>query len=217
MRSFASLLVLASSVGVAVAQTALEIFTPPQPPVQCQPTLITWQGGVPPYIVSVIDNSVDPTTPIVTFTGLTNTSITWVDTAPPGDILLFTIKDSTGAPQNSSPMTVPPGGSNSCLTPSSGLTGPSGSSGVIVSKSTSAPVSTSHTTSAPLSVPPTSTASTSVPVSSTKPPSSSVAPSSTGSASGSASSTAPTNAAAHQDVPAAAFVAALGAVFAFLL
>ncbi|KAJ6515276.1 hypothetical protein C8R45DRAFT_955923 [Mycena sanguinolenta] len=221
-----SLVVLASSVGVALAQTPLEIFTPPQPPVQCQATLITWQGGMPPYIVSVLDNTVDPTTPVIQFTGLTNTSITWIDHAPAGDELLFTIKDMTGLSENSAPMTVATGGSTSCLSSSSSGTGsasstsstgsaPSGSSKSAVSSS-SVVSTTTVTTTTPLTT--TTTTAPSLPASSTKPPSStgSATSSKSGSASASAPSSSNTTGAAMQ-VPAPAFAAALAAVFAFLL
>ncbi|KAF7335291.1 hypothetical protein MSAN_02339800 [Mycena sanguinolenta] len=215
--------VLASSVGVALAQTALEIFTPPQPPVQCQPTLITWQGGTPPYIVSVLDNTVDPTTPVISFSGLTNTSITWVDTPPAGDIVLFTIKDSTGLAQNSATMTVGTGGSDSCLSSSSSSGSSTGSStgSAPSGSSKSSSISTSHaststtTTTTPLTTT-TTTTTPSTTASSTKPPSSSASATGSGSASASAPSSSNTTGAATQ-VPAPAFAAALAAVFAFLL
>ncbi|KAF8182131.1 hypothetical protein K438DRAFT_1840367 [Mycena galopus ATCC 62051] len=224
MRStFAPLLILASSVGVAVAQTALEIFTP-QPPEQCTPTLITWQGGSPPYIVVVVD-SANPTPPIMQWTGLTNTSITWTDTPAAGTSLLFTIVDSTGLHENSAPLVVGPGGSDSCLSTSSSSSSGSSSGSAKSSGSTSASskasASSSASTTASVSVfqssaPPPLSTPTSVAPTSTKPTSS--APTSvSASASGSAPSSSPTSAAASQGVPAVAFIAALGAVFAFLL
>jgi hypothetical protein len=208
-----TLVVLASIVGLAAAQ--LTIVTPP-PPVQCQPSLLSWSGGSPPYIVGVVDTT-NPDTPVIQWTDLTNTSITWVATTPPGTSLLFTIKDSTGSPQNSAPVIEAQGGSTSCLS-----TSPSGTvSGSASGSQTSKPVSTSVSVSKTTSISVVSTPSATTP----SPSPSSTAPLSNSgssvSASGTPASSSPSasatpGAAVHQGVPGAAAAAMLGLVLAAL-
>ncbi|KAJ6460755.1 hypothetical protein C8R47DRAFT_1327628 [Mycena vitilis] len=221
MRSaFAPLLVVASFAGVALSQ--LTIITP-SAPVECQPTLITWSGGTPPYFltcVTFVNDADDQATILVNFGTLSNNSLTWTINQPAGTNCQLFIKDSTGAPQNSAPFSVS-AGSTSCLGggSSSGGSAPSSSGSV----GASAPASSSKASSTPpVSTPATSTPATSTPVStpgaSTTPASaSSTKPaSSAASVSGSSPSASPTNAALGSSVPAAAAAAALGVVFAAL-
>ncbi|KAJ7369007.1 hypothetical protein DFH08DRAFT_832948 [Mycena albidolilacea] len=215
-----TLVVLASIVGFAASQ--LTIITPP-PPVQCQPSLLSWSGGSPPYIVSVVDTA-NPDPPVIQWTDLTNSSITWVATTPPGTSLLFTIKDVTGTSQNSAVVIEAQGGSTSCLsTSSSGTVSASASTSASASGSqTSKPVSTSTSvsvskttsTSAVVSTPPATTPSPSstAPLSNSR---SSVSVSGTPASSSPSTSTTP-GAAVRQGVPGAAAAAMLGLVLAAL-
>ncbi|KAK7013125.1 hypothetical protein R3P38DRAFT_3008738 [Favolaschia claudopus] len=207
----APLLVLASFLGVVVAQDPLTIFTPPTYlcAVICQPTLLTWRGGS-----RTVFNS-DEASTIVSFPDLTNTSITWHVTTAAGTNVLLTIKDSTGLTQNSSPLVVG-AGSTSCLNSSSRPAGSSTSgskpastsSGTKTTTVTSTSTTTTAVNSASLTAPPSSQSSSAPAVGSN----------SASSVSQSAPSTSPsTGAAAPKNVPLAAAVAALGAVFAALL
>ncbi|KAJ7827623.1 hypothetical protein B0H14DRAFT_2764749 [Mycena olivaceomarginata] len=214
-----TLVVLASIVGLAAAQ--LTIVTPP-PPVQCQPSLLSWSGGSPPYIVGVVDTT-NPDTPVIQWTDLTNTSITWVATTPPGTSLLFTIKDSTGSPQNSAPVIEAQGGSTSCLSTSPSGTVSGSASGSQTSKPVSTSVSVTKTTS--ISVVGTPSASVVSTPSATTPSPSSTAPLSNSrssvSVSGTSASSSPSpsttpGAAVRQGVPGAAAAAMLGLVLAAL-
>ncbi|KAJ6560247.1 hypothetical protein B0H19DRAFT_1260876 [Mycena capillaripes] len=216
MRStFAPLLVCASFAAVAFGQ--LMINTPVPTPVECQPTLLSWSGGTPPYIITcafLADANNQGNTLISFGTDITNTSLTWNTALPAGQACVLFIKDSTGQPQNSGLFTIQ-AGSDSCLNSassppaSSGVVGPTGSS-----VASTPPVTTPSTT--PTTTPATTPATTpstkpSTTGSSTKPVSSS--------GSGVQSSAPPsssTGAARATGVPAAAAAAALGAVFAAL-
>ncbi|KAJ7094397.1 hypothetical protein C8R44DRAFT_890426 [Mycena epipterygia] len=237
MRStFATLLVLASFLGGAVAQN-LVINTPTPAPVSCEPTLLTWGGGSPPYIImlfilsnpvskypySVVDSD-DPTQTLVNFGSLSNTSLTWTVTEPVGQHCLLTIKDNTGFGETSAPFTILGGGPTNCLgvSSSSSVSGSSTTPSKSSSNSASStvPVSTSTTTSVsvvasttPTSTKPLSTAPSVTP-SSTKPASTS---SGSGSPTISTSPSPTSNAARSTGVAGAAAAAAIGAVFAALL
>ncbi|KAK7062312.1 hypothetical protein R3P38DRAFT_2834649 [Favolaschia claudopus] len=211
----APLLVLASFLGVVVAQDPLTIFTPPTPPVICQPTLLTWRGGSPPYIVSVFNS--DEASTIVSFPDLTNTSITWHVTTAAGTNVLLTIKDTTGLTQNSSPLVVG-AGSTSCLTSASRPAGSSTSGSKPAGSSTSSGTKTTTVTSTSTTTTAVNSASLTAPPSSQSSSAPAVGSNLASSASQSAPSTSPsTGAAAPENVPLAAAVAALGAVFAALL
>ncbi|KAJ7937030.1 hypothetical protein B0H13DRAFT_1943948 [Mycena leptocephala] len=212
MRStFAPLFVLASFAGVVFSQ--LMIITPVPAPVTCEPTLISWSGGVEPYFISIVDAD-DQTSILVNFGTLSNTSLTWETNLPAGTNCLLTIKDSTGAPQNSAPFTITAGPTD-CFSSSSGSFSASSTK---QSSGSTKPVST--TSSKVSSTTPVSTPASTTPTpTSTKPVSSPPVSSTSGSASVSAPSTSAsqTGAAHATSVPAAAAAAALGLLFAALL
>ncbi|KAJ7118591.1 hypothetical protein C8R43DRAFT_96162 [Mycena crocata] len=212
MRStFAPLLVVASFLGSVVGQ-ALTINTPTPAPVVCQPTLITWGGGTPPYFIVIVDGD-DHTNVLVNFGELSNTSITWTVKEPVGQNLLLTIKDQTGLSQSSATFLVAAGGSTACLTASSSGSAPASGSTSASASGSVTPSSTVSTTSAAS----TTAASTTPSASSTRPASSTPASSAASSSAPPASST-PSGGAAPTGVPvAAAAAAAIGAVFAALL
>ncbi|KAJ6615587.1 hypothetical protein B0H10DRAFT_2220236 [Mycena sp. CBHHK59/15] len=226
----APLLFLGSFLGVAVGQ--LTINTPNQP-IVCEPALLTWSGGTPPYIVvrilscldcsmhdptnlilQSIDNGDDHTQQFNSFPGLTNTSLTWIVNQPVGQNLILFIRDNTGLQQNSAAFPVLAGGPTSCLTSSSS----SGSSSVATSTSGTSSSVGSTSKSASTSTTPVVTSTSATPSTSvTKPASSASAPSVSASGSPAPSSSAP-NAAGPTGVPrGAAAAAALGAVFAALI
>ncbi|KAJ7462007.1 hypothetical protein FB451DRAFT_476914 [Mycena latifolia] len=213
----ASLLVAASLLALARAQ-ALTINTPVPPPVSCEPTLLQWSGGT-----GALVNADDPSDIIIPFGELSNNSITWFVKEPVGERLLLTIRDQSGQTQNSAPFEVTGGGPN-CLASSSSSGSASGSGSSTSARSTSATGSTTKATSTSTSISITTTtaasstpATTTAPASSTKPSSAaSSAPSSSASPSGPVS-TSSTGGALPTGVPAAAALAALGAVAAALL
>ncbi|KAJ7227201.1 hypothetical protein GGX14DRAFT_628803, partial [Mycena pura] len=110
--------------------TNLTIATPVPGPQVCQPLLIKWGGGIPPYfLVSLprhfllhgfelqfsIDDSPPTGEPVVDFDQLTNTSLTWNVNVPVGTQLTLNIKDSTGSANSSAPFIVTTSGSESCV------------------------------------------------------------------------------------------------------
>ncbi|KAF7305704.1 hypothetical protein HMN09_00723600 [Mycena chlorophos] len=177
-------LVLAAFFAAASAQ--LTINTPNNPaPSTCEPSLITWSGGTPPYFVvrfsslpsppfiaahespcrtsrSVVDGN-DQTNVLVNFGQLSNNSITWNVVEPAGTLCLLTIKDSTGAAQTSATFTVTAGVSTSCLTGGSSTTGGSttgSATGSTTGTTTSTTATTGTTTKGTTTAPPTSGVST---------------------------------------------------------
>ncbi|KAI6165809.1 hypothetical protein EDD17DRAFT_1553388 [Pisolithus thermaeus] len=98
----------------ALAQSTFTINTPSNV-VECEPTLITWTGGTPPYYLSILPGA-DPTGTAIESLGQQNsTSVTWVCNIASGTSLGLTLRDNTGATVQSAPFTVNPGSSTSCL------------------------------------------------------------------------------------------------------
>ncbi|KAJ7865137.1 hypothetical protein B0H14DRAFT_3862303 [Mycena olivaceomarginata] len=97
MQSF--FLLLAAALGTSAAVTSrapLEINTPVPGAAQCEPLLITWSGGIPPYVVAyarvVQTNPIQPT-PLVDFGLVTGNSLTWVVNATLGQSLILEVTD----------------------------------------------------------------------------------------------------------------------------
>ncbi|KAJ6513248.1 hypothetical protein C8R45DRAFT_962978 [Mycena sanguinolenta] len=113
-----SFLLLATLAAGAAAQ--LTINTPTEGgttagAAECQPLLLTFSGGTPPYIIT-IDTSPQGASHIAEFDNVSGTQLSWpAVNASLGTQLLLSIKDSTGAPATSGvfPVTT---GSDSCLT-----------------------------------------------------------------------------------------------------
>ncbi|KAF7330585.1 hypothetical protein MVEN_02498800 [Mycena venus] len=101
---------------------------------ECQPLLLGWSGGTPPYIIVSLafisvafragtDSSrrtVDTQPPgaahVAEFDGQTGTSVTWTNVnATVGTQLLLTIKDNTGLSKTSAVFPVTTGSGDDCL------------------------------------------------------------------------------------------------------
>ncbi|KAJ7213089.1 hypothetical protein GGX14DRAFT_620134 [Mycena pura] len=197
------LLVVASFLAVAFGQGNLVINTP-APPDHCEPTLLTWSGGTPPYFLnylcvwgsaqlvpSVADGN-DPTKILESFPTLTSLSITWNVTELVGQACLLVLKDSTGLTQTSAVITVQPG-TTTCDASSSSSHHTSTATSTSGTKVGTSAAKSSASKSAPSSSAAKKTSATTVVTSSTKPSAS--APTVSGSGSGGlssiASSTAP--------------------------
>ncbi|KAJ7608358.1 hypothetical protein FB45DRAFT_763491, partial [Roridomyces roridus] len=102
--------------GTAATAQQLTIDTPTTPPAtECQPLLITFSGGSPPYIITV-DQFADQTSQVIAFNDVTGTSTVWESVnAPAGDQLVFNIRDSIGQEDSSAPFTVASGSDTSYL------------------------------------------------------------------------------------------------------
>jgi len=108
----ATVIALSLAASSALAQTL--IINTPNSPVECEPLLLTWSGGSPPYLVT-INAPTDTTLLLPAFNATTATSVTWEVEAGVGTQLQFSVRDSTGNTDISGLVTVVAGPSSSCL------------------------------------------------------------------------------------------------------
>lgn len=112
----APLVALALVASSALAQ--LQINTPASA-VVCEPLLLTWSGGTPPYFLSILPGNQPGASALITFPQTSATSVTWnVDIAAQTSLGLD-IRDSSGAIAQSAPFSVQAGPSSSCVGSSS--------------------------------------------------------------------------------------------------
>jgi hypothetical protein len=82
----------------------------------CQPTLLTWSGGAPPYFVDIFDAKDVKGTPLEQLvTGSNAKQFTWTVNVPAGSEIVGRIRDSTGLIKNTATFTVQDGSNSSCL------------------------------------------------------------------------------------------------------
>jgi len=98
----------------------------------CQPSLITWMNGHPPYFLTVQPENEPNAGPLVNLGEQNGTSFTWVVNIPAGDNGFLQLRDSTGVLAQSGVFSVQAGTTTSCLnststgnTPASAGTGAS--------------------------------------------------------------------------------------------
>ncbi|KAI0356778.1 hypothetical protein OH77DRAFT_1422988 [Trametes cingulata] len=105
-------LTAAATVAYAFAADTLVINTPVDA-VQCEPTLITWEGGVAPYSLFITDvtNSVVQEG----FPDLDGHSFTWNTNFPAGHLIELDIFDSSAQTATSGLFTIQNGPDSSCL------------------------------------------------------------------------------------------------------
>ncbi|KIK82605.1 hypothetical protein PAXRUDRAFT_832173 [Paxillus rubicundulus Ve08.2h10] len=151
---------------VAGALAQFTINTPANV-VECQPTLISWSGGAPPYYLSILPGG-SPTAAALEDLGQQNsTSVTWICNIQAGVSLGLTLRDSTGLTAQSAPFTVNPGSSIACLNTTSlapgptAATSPAASSATVPAGATTAKATASTSTS-PSASPSTGAASSNV-------------------------------------------------------
>ncbi|KAF9238491.1 hypothetical protein BU15DRAFT_75186 [Melanogaster broomeanus] len=110
---------------VAGALAQFTINTPANV-VECQPTLLSWSGGVSPYYLrQVILPGASPNGAALEDLGEMNTtSVTWTCNIAAGTSLGLTLRDSSGTVAQSAPFTVNPGSSITCLNTTSLVPGP---------------------------------------------------------------------------------------------
>ncbi|KAF9066621.1 hypothetical protein BDP27DRAFT_998479 [Rhodocollybia butyracea] len=115
----------------------LSINTPPSLTV-CEPALLQWTGGTPPYASLVIFPDGTPTSTLLDLGPQgTNTQFTWNVNITSGSVG-FTIVDSTGAMGQSAAVPIQPGTSTSCIGGNNTITAPSSPGTGSGSSSTSA-------------------------------------------------------------------------------
>ncbi|KAJ7707690.1 hypothetical protein B0H17DRAFT_527994 [Mycena rosella] len=114
MMKSAILAAVVLAVGVAAQGPTINTPTAANPAAECQPFLIQWSGGTPPWLV-VVQNSPPSGVAVADFGSRTDNEVTWIVNASVGTSLLFSIKDNTGLPQSSAPFQVTTGSGDSCL------------------------------------------------------------------------------------------------------
>jgi len=178
--------------------------------VTCQPLLITWSGGTPPYFLSVLPGADPNGQALVDFGQQDGTSFTWTAVNQQANTQLgLTLRDSNGNTAQSAPFTVNGGSNTTCLSqPASGVPA---TGGAPPATSVANPTATSPAATSPV-IP--GASSVGSPSAGTSRPASSAASRAPSAASASASST--TNAASAKlaQVGVAGF---LGAALAALL
>ncbi|KAG9007628.1 hypothetical protein FRB94_014146 [Tulasnella sp. JGI-2019a] len=137
---FTSIAVVLSAAAAAVAQLTIQT---PASVNQCQPVLLNFSGGTPPYIVTVQPQGQLAATPLATFPTTSANSLTWNVALVANTLITLEIRDATGATQASGPITVGTGtGDTSCLngSASQGSTAVAGSTAPASSDSASVSV-----------------------------------------------------------------------------
>ncbi|KAI9000588.1 hypothetical protein BD414DRAFT_472131 [Trametes punicea] len=84
-------------------------------PTQCEPVQFTWQGGVPPYYLSLVPGGQPQAQALRQFPAQNGDSMTWTVDLPAGTSFTSSLRDSTGAQAFSDIQTVQSGPDNSCL------------------------------------------------------------------------------------------------------
>ncbi|PIL28591.1 hypothetical protein GSI_08632 [Ganoderma sinense ZZ0214-1] len=114
------LLVLCGLVAFASAQNPLVINTPVDV-VQCQVTILTWEGGVAPFslktLVTYAIRSIrtEDQETIFTASNLQGTSFGWDASVPAGTVVGFDVKDATGALAQSAFVAIQSSSDNTCF------------------------------------------------------------------------------------------------------
>lgn len=83
--------------------------------VECEPILISWTGGTPPYYLSFIPAGQPSAPAIKQFPPQQGTSYTWVVDLPSGTSFTSELKDASGQPVYSGTQTVEAGSNSDCV------------------------------------------------------------------------------------------------------
>ncbi|KAI0090167.1 hypothetical protein BDY19DRAFT_756569 [Irpex rosettiformis] len=109
MKSVTALVVVACAAPAILAQQMM--VNSLADVVQCQPAQITWQGGVPPYYLSLIPAGQPLAPPLKQFDQQNGNSVTWTVDLPANTAFTTELKDSTGAVVYSGEQTIMEGSS----------------------------------------------------------------------------------------------------------
>lgn len=113
----------AALIALVPAVLGLTINTPSSV-VQCQPVLLTWSGGTPPYYITLIPAGQVSAPALETFPTQTGNSLTWIVDQQQGASFNIAIKDNTGAVAYSDIVTVQPSSDKTCIGGSSNVSSP---------------------------------------------------------------------------------------------
>ncbi|KLO17210.1 hypothetical protein SCHPADRAFT_994525 [Schizopora paradoxa] len=152
-----SIAALVATVLATAANAQFMIITPSNV-VECEPTLLSWSGGVAPYFLVIVDGN-NPTTTLENLGQVNGTSLSFIVNFASGTSLGLNLKDSTGAVAQSGAFPVQAGTSTACVGQGVSTSAPAGGSttagstasttagGSTTSGATSAGSSTTGTTS----------------------------------------------------------------------
>ncbi|KAF9791019.1 hypothetical protein BJ322DRAFT_1039267 [Thelephora terrestris] len=118
----------AALISLVPAVLGLTINTPGSV-VQCQPVLLTWSGGTPPYYLSLIPAGQVSAPALETFPTQNGTQLTWTVDQQQGASFNIALKDSTGAVAYSDIVTVQPSSDKTCIGSSSNVSAPPNTGG----------------------------------------------------------------------------------------
>jgi len=113
----------ATFISLLPAVLGLTINTP-SGVVQCQPILLTWSGGTPPYYLSLIPAGQVTAPALETFPVQNGTQLTWTVDQASGSTFNIELKDSTGTIAYSDIVTVQSSNDRTCLGGSSNFSAP---------------------------------------------------------------------------------------------
>lgn len=112
MKSFAAAAALAATVPFVLGQ-GLQVNSL-SGVIECEPVLVSWSGGSPPYYVSFIPGGQPSAPAIKQFAPQQGTSFTWNVDLPAGTEFSTELKDASGQPVYSGIQKVEAGDSTSC-------------------------------------------------------------------------------------------------------
>ncbi|RDB25771.1 Protein disulfide-isomerase erp38 [Hypsizygus marmoreus] len=153
---FAPLAAVALLATSALAQLTINT---PIGPVVCQPLLLTWSGGTPPYFLnrllfialhafSILPGSQPGASPLIDLGVQNGNSYTWTVNIAAGTSIGLTLRDSTGTTANSAPFTINSGSDSSCVGKDPTSSGGSSETSSETSSGTSSPTSGTSTPNA---------------------------------------------------------------------
>ncbi|KAF5371859.1 hypothetical protein D9615_009566 [Tricholomella constricta] len=141
------LVAAATLVSVVPRILALTINTPTNV-VQCQPILLTWADGEPPYFLSAIPGGQPSAAAIKTFPNQNGNTFTWNVDLPAGTSITLSLKDNTGVQAYSDIVEIKGGSDSSCVNTSVAVSG-SGGGAAPTAGNTSPPTNGASTTGGP--------------------------------------------------------------------
>ncbi|XP_006459364.1 hypothetical protein AGABI2DRAFT_191358 [Agaricus bisporus var. bisporus H97] len=109
----------AAALALVYARSAFAVMgiDTPSTLVQCQPSLLAWHEGAPPYYLSVIPGGQPGATPLKSFDAVNDLSRTWVVDIASGTVVTIVLKDSSGAIAYSDKVPIQGSQDNSCIIP----------------------------------------------------------------------------------------------------
>ncbi|KAJ3967864.1 hypothetical protein EV361DRAFT_952850 [Lentinula raphanica] len=126
-----STFVFVAAVAVIPSVRGLTVNTPSSLDV-CQPSLLSWSGGTPPYYPSILPGGEISASALKTFDSTNATQYTWTVDIAAGTAITIQLKDSTGTIAYSDQVTISSGTDTSCVSTSVAASASAGSTSAYV-------------------------------------------------------------------------------------